>query len=715
MPKPKKFKYRDECIAAYEQFDPKPVVGDLEIEHIPKLPKHTEIDNYGLPRKDRKFKYIELPEVDFQEDDGGNIMSSHFTGLSQEEEAEFLTKVWKHMTDGYFWYNGDKLEYITGLHWYFLNFIKLDIAKEVDGELLRITGNPHYIDGHRDVFYFWRQCEIEPRCFGMLLITRRRFAKTSIALTICLQAALTRHNAKVGLQAQTGDVAQDNFDKIVDMWRELPRHPFFFPTHAGSDSPAKKLELRNPTRRSAKSQHLKSKEVLNSWIGFKTTKPNAYDGAGLWRYYLDEASKIEECDVNELYDIVRESMSSGSKALGKMIITSTAENISGKTLPKFEKMWENSDLELRNTNALKLTSSGLYRLFVPADIGYTHDQEEDGNLPDELNISTVDEFGYSNREVARKVILEMRKLKSGDELIRYTRKYPLTITEAFAVEKGECPFNVHKINDQEKYNRDLDIKPTKGNFEWVGSEKKEVVFYPSEKGKWEVAWMPPEDYRCRVTRSAYEGIVPSVNECYTGVDPYEADTTVEKGSDGAISTWANTGVFFQRPTKVCRYVHRPPTAEALFDDVLKQSVFYSSKILAEVNAGRGLIRYIKAHKFAGFLLPDPLYPIKHRDGCHTRNEDTRNTMVNKLRTYIEENIGIVNDDTYEHGQCDFNNTLKEWKNFEAGNWTPYDDVVADMLALHAIPQKIYRPKKYSIDDLVKVHNPTTYGNSGRLF
>jgi len=694
-----KNKYKDECKEAYSNFERERTIGGLKITHIPKPPHHTKIDNYGLPKDERVFKYFDFPEIDYEIDENGNLTNARFSGLTQQEEVELVDKVYGYIMDGYWWYNGDNLEYITGDNWYFLNLVKIDVVKTVDGELIDGLDNPMFVDGHRDIFLFWKECELKRRCFGMLLVTRRRWAKTTIALTLLLKAAATNMRKKIGMQAQTGDVAIDNYQKLLDIWDNLPKHPAFYPLHAGSTRPAKKLEFRAPTKKSSKASILKKRKALDSWVGYKTTKVNAYDGAGLYRYYLDEASKIDECDVNDLFDVVRESMAHGTLARGKMIVTSTADNVGGKTLPNFERLWKNSDLEIAKESDLGMTSTGLYRLFVPADIGYTHDAAEDGTLLDELNKPTIDKWGYSDRETAKKVILATRQTKSGNDLIKYIRKYPLTIEEAFAVEKGVSPFNTTNINDQLQFNIQAEVKPTRGNFEWIGNNRDKVVWYPNENGKWELSWMPPKEHQCAL-KKGFDGLLPIHNECYTGVDPYEADSTVEKGSDAAATTWVNAGQFFKRPTKVCRYVHRPPTAEQMFEDLLKQCVFFSSRALIENNAGRGIIRQWKNWGFKGLIMADPLNPEKYKEGTSTKPPDTRNAMINGLRTYIETCIGIVDPENMEYAVCAFNDGLKEWRDFEADNWTPYDEVVADMLSLHAIPKVLYRPKKYTLDDLV---------------
>lgn len=693
------FSNRGKCKEIYEEYKPIKNLGGLDITHIPEKPKRANlIDGYGLPAKQRKFAPIQFPDLLF--DDKQCI---GFRDLSEEESKEFLTKITEYRKNGYWFFNNDKLEYITGDHWYYLNFIKIDIrTKDASGLRRKLKRLPNWVDADRNFFIFWREAELNDFSFGMMYISSRRTGKSAKSLSILLNAATSVREAHIGIQAQNSTMAKSLFKRLVRTWSMLPKHPWSYPEHSGDTSPSQILKFEPSATRSSKIQVGEDKDALYSKIEHRPTTEYAFDGEGMFRLFIDEGSKIEGCDINELYNVNRETMADPPYATGKMILTSTAENIGGKTLEPFQRMFERSNVT--KLNELGQTASGLFGYFQGADMGYRFDPSDvkEGFSGSTFG-QTLDEWGYSNRENARELILAQRKSLKGTDLIQFIRKYPLEVSEAFAVEKGASPFNTLNLNSQLKYNIDAEIKPRRGNFEWVG---KEVMFYPHEKGKWLVAWMPPEEYRCRLSHG-FDSFAPTVRECWTGIDPYEADKTVEKGSDAASVTYCNVGHFFDRITPVCIYVNRPPTAEEMFDDLLKQSIFYSSKTLVEVNAGRGLVRYWKKKGYKGLLLADPLSPKKHPDGCHTRNDDTRNTMVNKQRTYIEENVGLVNEDELEYANFQFEELLKDHRDFEAGNWTPSDLTVASMLALHGIPVTKKEKKKFSFKDIIG-----EYDNSG---
>ena len=82
-------------------------------------------------------------------------------------------------------------------------------------------------------------------------------------------------------------------------------------------------------------------------------------------------------------------------------------------------------------------------------------------------------------------------------------------------------------------------------------------------------------------------------------------------------------------------------------------------------------------------------------------------MVNKQRTYIEENVGLLDLENLEYADIQFQPLLEDWRGFEAGNWTPYDLTVASMLGLHAIPTKKVVQRKWNLNDIIG-----EYDNSG---
>lgn len=710
-----------ECVEAYNNFERERVIYGLKITHIPEPPRRYEIDNYGLPIKERKFRPIKLPKVMTVEDDKNNIVLSYFQGMTTKEEAqaiadgvegadigeaekEFILKLYNYRVNGYFFYNKDKLEYITGDHWYMLNVLKVDTVAIVNNIVTRVEGSPRFIDAQRDVYLHWQQCVIDRSCYGQILITRRRFAKTTIGTSILLNNATLTPRSKNGIQAQNRDGAKDIFDKVVDMWRKLPKHPFFYPTHAGEDNPASRLEFREPRKSSKSSKYAVQEEVLESWVDFRATKPQAYDGSGLSRYYLDEASKIEECSLIELFNVVRETLAAGTTIAGKMLVTSTAENIGGKTLEQYKQLWDESSIRTKNNSPLNMTASGLYQLFIPADYGYTHDFDADGDLPEEFKRPTIDEWGYSDREQARKVILAARKNKRGSSLIQFIRKYPLTIEEAFTFGVSASPLPLEKIQEQRMYNQEflsVDQPLKRGTLVWDYSMTlPQVKFVEKEDGLLHInPRIKPEDLN-QIARGM-SGLNPTRNMVHVGIDPFDHKST----EDGSFSKGAAVAIckdpkYFMKPCVVAVYHGRPSDPKIFYEDMIKLCVYLSAYAYIE-NQKPGCVNHFVDEGFMGYLGNDAFNTSSKTIGISMRDLKKRSILVDRLISYVNDNVGLLDEAKQIYSDHLFDFLLQDWYNFNPDGeaWTKYDLSVATLLALIGLEAPHYQPPQYKLSDL----------------
>lgn len=715
-------KGKQECREAYDNFNRQPVIYGLKIDCIPEPPPYNKIDNYGLERDERIFKPIQLPPIDTIDDEDGNPILPYFRGLTTRQQAQdvvdgiegadigeaekdLIRKMYKYRTEGYWFYNKDRLEYISGDHWYMLNVLKVDKAVNQNGYTVAVESHPDFIDAQRDLFLHWQQCVKSKRCFGQMVITRRRFAKTTFGTSVLLNSATITPRARNGIQAQNREGAKGVFDKIVDMWRKLPKHPFFYPTHAGEDNPSSKLEFREPRKRSSKVKFTTQEEVLESWIDYRATRPQSYDGLRLTRYYLDEASKIEDCSLIELFNVVRETLAIGSSIIGKMVVTSTAENIGGKTLEQFKKLWDDSSLSTRDKSPLKMTSSGLYPIFIPANYGYVHDPDEDGELPAELRKPTIDKWGYSDLETARKVILAARKNKSGNSLIQFIRKFPLTEAEAFTFGVSASPLPLEKIQQQRVFNHDFlaVANPTKtGSLVWdYSTVHPSVKFVEKEGGLLTLNPRIGEEDLNQIVKGV-GGYSPARRMCYMGVDPYDHKTTEDSSfSKGAAVVICEDPKYFVKPCVVAVYYGRPSDPRVLFDDILKMSVYFSATAYIE-NQKPSCVNHFVDEGFKGMLGKDWFHENSKTYGISTRDTKFKSLMVDRLIGYVSDNVGrLEHPDGIYYSEHYFDRLLEDWYNLnpEGEAWTKYDLSIATILALMGLEKPHYKPPSLKMEDL----------------
>ena len=352
---------------SYEDF-----VHEREIEGItyviPKKPPKSTIDNYNKPKHLQKWKAPDVPP--------------DLINWPQTEQDEFIDAEWEKRKNGYWWFNGGYLEYVTGVHYFYLAYWKFPVV--IDGA--KKLGLPFFVDSDRDRFYHWQFCVEDKDCFGEFEITNRRDGKTFRLLCTGYEIISRSPESKGGLQSKNNRDGKDIFDKMIKSWQRLPF--YWQPVDSGETHPASSLKFQEPSKRDTKSIKKTYGLVLRSEIDYGTAKEEEYDGEGLLFYGADEVGKTTDSDVYRRWYIVKECLADGNIVTGKGLITSTVEELTRKSLDNCLALWNDSDPDDRND--LNQTKSGLYRYFKPAYYGY-RGLDEDGT-------PFINEFGYSEWE-----------------------------------------------------------------------------------------------------------------------------------------------------------------------------------------------------------------------------------------------------------------------------------------------------------------------------
>lgn len=239
---------------------------------LPKPPPLKEIDGYNLKKKDQRFIPPKLPE-DFNLDN------------PSMDDLEFIDREWNRRENGYWFFNNGNLEYITGLHYFYISYWKIPVV--VNGR--KRLGLPSWVDSDRDYFYLWNQCVVDPNCFGLIYVTNRRDGKTHRANCTLYEGASKTEEAEVGIQSKTNSDAKAVFNKLIKSWQSI--HPMWKPIDTGESKPSTKLEFNEPAKRNTKNQKKVYGDVLRSEITYQNVKDEAYDGYGLFLYLMDEYGK----------------------------------------------------------------------------------------------------------------------------------------------------------------------------------------------------------------------------------------------------------------------------------------------------------------------------------------------------------------------------------------------------------------------------------------
>ena len=470
------------------------------------------------------------------------------------------------------WFNNKGLAtYITGTHFMYLQWSKIDV------------GQPDFRESNRLFYIFWEACKADSRCYGMSYLKNRRSGFSFMASGETVNMATISSDARFGILSKSGSDAKKMFtDKVVPI---SVNYPFFFkPIQDGMDRPKTELAYRVPasklTRKSiTKADRPETLDGLDTTVDWKNTGDNAYDGEKLKLLIHDESGKWERPNnILNNWRVTKTCLRLGSRIIGKCMMGSTS-NALDKGGDNFKKLYNNSDVTKRNRNGQ--TASGLYSLFIPMEWNYEGFIDEHGHPVFDTPTNTV--LGPYGDVIDMGVIEnwsnEAEGLKSDqDALNEFYRQFPRTEEHAFRDETKNSLFNLVKIYEQIDYNEDLRNTSvvTTGNFQWQNGVKDSIVeFTPNPKGRFKVSWVP--DYSLQNRSTIKNGYKYPGNDHIGafGCDSYDISGTVGgRGSNGALHGLtkfnmenAPSNSFF------LEYISRPPTAEIFFEDVLMSLVF----------------------------------------------------------------------------------------------------------------------------------------------
>ena len=637
----------------------------------------------------------------------------------KEKWYDYIDKEFTRREEGFWFYNQDVPTYISGTHYMYLQWSKIDV------------GAPDFRESNRLFFIFWEACKADTRSYGMCYLKNRRSGFSFMASGEVVNLATISSDSRYGILSKSGPDAKKMFtDKVVPI---SVNYPFFFkPTQDGMDRPKTELAYRVPaskfTRRSitittdADETLQQELQGLDTTIDWKNTGDNSYDGEKLKLLVHDESGKWEKPNnILNNWRVTKTTLRLGSKIIGKCMMGSTS-NALDKGGRNFKKLYDESDVTKRNRNGQ--TSSGLYSLFIPMEWNYEGYIDSYGlpvfETPDKEILGPQGEF--IDLGVIEYWENEVEGLKDNqDSLNEFYRQFPRTTKHAFRDESKSSLFNLTKIYQQIDFNEDANNKKlvTQGNFLWQnGVKDSRVIFAPNNQGRFFISWIPDANLQNRYIEK--NGIKYPGNEHMGafGCDPYDISGTVDKrGSNGSLHGLTKFSMenapadqFF------LEYIARPQTAEIFFEDVLMACIFYGMPILVENNKPR-LLYHFKRRGYRGFAMnrPDKVWnklsvTEKEIGGIPNSSEDIKQAHAAAIESYIETAVGF-NGDSY--GNIYFQRTLEDWAAFDINNRTTHDASISSGLALMACNRNRYAPvsrrKREPVDLGIK-----KYDNRGSL-
>ena len=319
----------------------------------------------GLPSKPQQLRVHNnrWEKIDYPKE--LNKLKSIFDWRAYPEEAkdqwdDYIDEEFKRRDEGFWFVNNDEPTYITGAHYMYLQWSKIDV------------GAPDFREANRIFFIFWEACKADKRCYGMCYLKNRRSGFSFMSSAETVNLATISSDARYGILSKSGADAKKMFtDKVVPI---SINYPFFFkPIQDGMDRPKSELAYRVPaskfTRRKITSNEKQEELVgLDTTIDWKNTGDNSYDGEKLNLLVHDESGKWERPDnILNNWRVTKTCLRLGSRIIGKCMMGSTSNSLD-KGGDNFKKLYHDSDVTKRNRNGQ--TKSGLYSLFIPMEWNY---------------------------------------------------------------------------------------------------------------------------------------------------------------------------------------------------------------------------------------------------------------------------------------------------------------------------------------------------------
>lgn len=595
--------------------------------------------------------------------------------LEQQEDSEFFDTAleqfrqqeWDRRLNGFWFYNNGVPTYITGLHYFYLNYWTLD------------TGLPKYRNTDKRYFYFLEYAIQDPESMGMVEITKRRQGKTFRGGVFLYEFTSRTYNAKSGIQSKTGADAKEVFRKaVIQPFKKLP--DFFVPVYDQSKglTPTSELRFYNTVVKGKKANSIRGEEELESAIDWKTSEAISYDGQKIHRYLGDEVGKTADVNVWERFLVTRYChLDDEGRIIGKALLTTTVEDMDQGGAP-FKKIWDNSD-QTKKTG--RRTPSGLYRYFCSA-----------------AETRYYDKYGYANEVEALNEILEERKLLANDTraLSSVIRKEPLSWEEAFRIDGSKCLYDAMKLNSRMDVLSWKENITTRGNFVWEGGERDtKVIWEPSQNGKWEVVKLFADEKDANKVVKKGDLFYSNNNAFVMGVDPVDHNTS----EDGRRSNGA--GIVLQKYNSVssgdkynyafvAKYIFRPESVQIFYEDMIKMAVYYGCQVLFE-NQKIGLMHYFNDRGYGNMLM---WLPDRQQPGI-AASPKTHQHIAELTESYIND----YDEKIY------FKDLIQDWLEFDIANTTKFDGAMAAGYALIADQVKLLKQDLSAVRDVQDYFKP----------
>jgi hypothetical protein len=652
---------------------------------LPDLPPLDEIEDWGMLKEEQYWRRKLLPNIFkiVDKDVDGNIV------LTKEQEL-FANREFKRIKNGFWFYNNGVPTYITGRHYYYLQYWTLENRK-----------SPEYRDTSRRYYLYLEHWYNVYWCLGIIRGKSRRSGASSESSANVTCHVTTTKNARGGHVSKTSSDARKMF--IYRMQFGFRHLPFFLqPTLANEKDSKSELVFNVPiakTKKTKKAQLIDEVEGLNSILDYQPTATNSYDSERLTWFFGDEGGKFPtDVPFSQFISIILETLVEGAEKVGFCELPSTVNELTKKGGAEFKRVWDdatwvtddNKDDDYDETN--DATANRLVRYYCPAYDGLTGFIGKYGeSIIDPPNPQQskylIEKYGQKKYDGqlkdGAKLYLEKRRSKlKGTALEEEIRKYSFNETEMFMSANTECVFNMYNISMREEqlkekklykrnviFFRDMDQK-----VRWRDVTDNEKSFH------WKITWFPEgkeanktvTDGRLKKPARIQDGAITVDSYSNSqGGRKYGSKASAWIGRRYDINDHNNTG-------KAIGHLYgRPAVKDTLHEQVLLAAEFYGYLVWYEHTAD-DYEGYFRERGKLGYLGKYPLSLIDpNKRGSAERYRGVPITPFSLTRQ-LDNGIAYFE---YHCEQIDFEEILETAKIFDPYDRTKYDCIVSFLMLI----------------------------------
>lgn len=623
---------------------------------LPESGENTFIENWGtdIPSEQywrRKGLPDYFDQVEYDKD--GNAL------LSPQQRKYAIEEV-RRCKEGFWFYNNGIPTFITGKHYFYLMWWKLEDDIYAD-----------YRDTDRRYFLYLNHWENVLWCLFIVRGKKRREGATSQATSNLVYECIFFKNSVCGLTSKTQTDAKSAFTNMVSFgYRQLP--VFLKPKQLNNKDSVTELVFAHKSTdiKGGVGGAIDSDTGHRSKVDYRAPGKNAYDSGRLSRLLADEMGKWPvEVPASEFLAIVSKTMVKGAKRVGFAELPSTVNEMTKGGGAEYKKIWDNAD-QFKHPR----TPNRGVRYFTPAFDGYFGFIDKHGLSV--IDAPTEEQYKYLVENFvgigdlteddiklgAREYLIQKRSLLEGTALEEETRMNPFDEREMFLSANTQTLFAAHAYAMREQidwltyHEKELiesgDLiwenghpyyKETIDQFGNRSIEVSKLKWIPNPNGKYEKLkdWWPKEMNNVFEKNGAF---VPNGSYAIRmACDPFKYDKTKHNRRSNC-ATYAFQMEDLLNPNDpfnemfTMRFVGRPGTTDLANEYVLKMAWWCGCQILFERNVDHWK-KWLQVEKCFGFAmwLPGEVEAGIYTDGANK----TVQMICNYTESYIDKHIKKV--------------------------------------------------------------------------